>query len=329
MNRCLVGFLSALLVVGALASDASAQRRSKGRGRTKAAEVEAAPVSAELSRSMGDLRWGMSKDDVQKLLEKGIADKYRPKLAQARDAMTEDRIRDAARQEIREMRSSYTRFDGTRTGWDASFLRDEFTHGNRESMLVLKDDNSQNFYFFFNDRLWKWFKAFNSEVFEGQSFGQFQEAIQRRFGAGKDSTGELSPGGTSRHWIEWQDDASRLRAVDQTGFYGFYCLVFEEKATLSNLASLRPSSGRERQGNSLVDAVTSGDYESQDHDDSPNIVDRITGHIRQRENAPAPTASGGSQGRGASGSRGQSSRPTSAPSSSVSDSDDPLSGLGL
>jgi len=329
MNRCLVGFLSALLAVGAFASDAAAQRRSKGRGRTKAAQAESAPVSAELSRSMGELRWGMSKDEVQKLLEKGIADKYRPKLAEARDAMTEDRIRDSARQEIRTLRTSYTRFDGTRTGWDASFLRDEFTQGNGESMLVLKDDNSQNFYFFFNDRLWKWFKAFNADVFEGQSFGQFQAAIQRRFGAGKENTGELSPGGSSRHWIEWQDDASRLRAVDQTAFYGFYCLVFEEKATLSNLASLRPTSGRERSGSSLVDAVTSGDHESQDHDDSPNIVDRITGHIRQRENAPTAVTSDSSRGSSTSGSRSQSSRPAPAPSSAVSDADDPLSGLGL
>ncbi len=334
MKRWIVGCLIAVLGASVMTADASAQRRRKGKA--KAAENDA-PVSAELSRSMGDIRWGMTREEVQKLLEKGIADRYRPKLADARDALQEDQIRDAARQEIRNLRSSYIQFDGTRTGWDASFLRDEFTHGNGESMLMLKDENSQNFYFFFNDRLWKWFKAFNAEVFEGQSFEQFQAAIQRRFGNGKENTGELSPGGAQRHWIEWQDDSSRLRAVDQTSFYGFYCLVFEEKGTLSRLASLRPNSGRERRGgDSLVDAVTSGDHEAQDHDDSPNIVDRITGRIRQREDAPqASTPSGsssqGRQGSGSQGSsRGQSSR-SSAPASTttVSESDDPLSGLGL
>jgi hypothetical protein len=85
----------------------------------------------------------------------------------------------------------------------------------------------------------------------------------------------------------------------------------------------------------LVDAVTSGDHEAQDHDDSPNIVDRITGRIRQREDAPqaASAPSGGqSQGRQGSqgGSRGQSSRSSApAPTTTVSESDDPLSGLGL
>lgn len=333
MNRWFIGCLATVLAVGVVASDASAQRRRKGKN--KPAQEEA-PVSEELSRSMGEVRWGMTRAEVQKLLEKGIADKFRPKLAAARDALQEDQLRDAAREEIRSLRASYASFDGTRTGWDASFLRDEFTHGNGESMVVLKDDNSQNFYFFFNDHLWKWFKAFNAEVFEGQTFEQFQAAIQRRFGNGKENTGELSPGGAQRHWIEWQDENSRLRAVDQTSFYGFYCLVFEEKATLGRLASLRPSSGRERRGgDSLVDAVTSGDHEVQDHDDSPNIVDRITGRIRQREDAPAPSASGGAtqarSGATQSGTRGQSrtSSSASAPTTSVSESDDPLSGLGL
>lgn len=332
MKRWFIVCLTAVLAVGVVTADASAQRRKKGKHKAAAAD---APTSAELSRSMGDVRWGMSRADIQKLLEKGIADKYRPKLAEARDAQQEDQLRDAARQEIRTLRSSYVAFDGERTGWDASFLREEFTHGNGESMLVLKDENSQNFYFFFNDKLWKWFKAFNAEVFEGQSFEQFQAAIQRRFGSGKENNGELSPGGGARHWIEWQDDNSRLRAVDQTSFYGFYCLVFEEKATLGQLATLRPNSGRERSdGNSLVDAVTSGDHGAEDHDDSPNIVDRITGHLRQREDAPAPATSGsgraatGSSQR-ASGTRGQSQRPSSAPASSVSESDDPLAGLGL
>jgi len=332
MKRWFIGCLTAVLAVGIVATDVSAQRRRKAKNKPAEAEV---PTSPEISRSMGDVRWGMSRADVQKLLEKGIADKYRPKLAEARDAQQEDQIRDAARQEIRTLRSSHTAFDGTRTGWDASFLRDEFTHGNGESMLVLKDDNSQNFYFFFNDRLWKWFKAFNAEVFEGQSFEQFQAAIQRRFGDGKENTGELSPGAGARHWIEWQDENSRMRAVDQTSFYGFYCLVFEEKATLNQLASLRPSSGRERSGgNSLVDAVTSGDHEAENHDESPNIVDRITGHLRQREDAPAPAASNSRRGQSSapqsgSGTRGQSARSTRAPASSVSESDDPLAGLGL
>ena len=32
-----------------------------------------------------------------------------------------------------------------------SFLKGEFTHGNGESMFVVRDKNSQNFYFFINN----------------------------------------------------------------------------------------------------------------------------------------------------------------------------------
>jgi len=35
--------------------------------------------------------------------------------------------------------------------------------------VVINDGNSQNFYFFINNHLWKWFKAFNADVFSGQS----------------------------------------------------------------------------------------------------------------------------------------------------------------
>ena len=61
-------------------------------------------------------------------------------------------------------------FRGTSTGWDVSFLRGEFTHGNDESMLVMRDENSQNFYFFFGGKLWKWYKAFDAEVFAAGDF---------------------------------------------------------------------------------------------------------------------------------------------------------------
>ena len=127
------------------------------------------------------------------------------------------------------------RFNGRTTGWDVSFIRDEFTHGNQEAMLASVDENSQNFYFFIGDRLWKWYKAFNADVFQGKTFAQFAQAVQGRFGSARERSGELVQGGGERHWLEWQDPNTRLRAVDNTRFYGFYCLVFEDKGTLSQL----------------------------------------------------------------------------------------------
>jgi hypothetical protein len=90
--------------------------------------------------------------------------------------------------------------------------------------------------------------------------------------------------------MEWQDEHTRARVVDNTRFYGFFGLVFEDREVLGQLESLRTNRQRRGRGShSLVDAVTSGE-EAENPDANSDIVDRITGNIRRRDNAPAPEA---------------------------------------
>jgi hypothetical protein len=291
-------------------------------GKKKAKGSDKVPVSAEISKSMGDLTWGISKDELQKKLIDKVKETYRPLVAKTRDAVEEDRLRQKATEEMKRIRESFVEFTGTSTGWDVSFLRGEFTHGNDESMLVMRDQNSQNFYFFIDGKLWKWYKAFDAEVFRAGDFSGFANAVQRRFGPAKDVQAELIPGSGKRHWLEWQDDKSRLRAVDQSDFYGFYCLVFEEKATLGKLATLRTNT-REvgNKQHALVEAVTAP--ASRDADNAPDVVDRITGKTRaQREEPAANSGKPGSKSKAAA----ESAPP---PPSGVKTDDDPLRGLGL
>ncbi|HEY8432175.1 MAG TPA: hypothetical protein VIL20_27550, partial [Sandaracinaceae bacterium] len=238
----LVVSLASLLAVGLDVKDAEAQRgrRSQRQRQQAAAAAQAAPPNSDaIAAALGELRWGMEPRQVHEHFVGKIRERYRERLSKAPGAIEEDRIRAEMNAEIRRLRESYVRFDGNRTGWDLSFLRTEFTHGNRESMLVYRDENSQNFYFFIQGRLWKWYKAFDASVFQGQSFDQFAQAVQARFGRAAERTGRLVEGGPEQHWLEWQDRHTRLRAVDQTRFYGFYCLVFEDRATLARLSELR------------------------------------------------------------------------------------------
>jgi hypothetical protein len=323
--------LLTVALVGLYAPDAGAQRRRGGarqpRGRGAAAAPapsSEAPMSDKIAEAMGDLSWGMSKAEVLEYFRRKIQERYRPMLAKASDAITDDRLRSDMGDELRRLRESEVCFRGNRTGWDISFIRDEFAHNSGECMIVYNDQNSQNFYFFSNDKLWKWYKAFDASVFQGQTFDQFSAAIQARFGPARQAQGELVPGGGQRQWLEWQDARTRLRAIDQTRFYGFYCLVFEDKETLRRLPELRRNApARNENRHTLVDAVTSGgsDVESSAN---PDIVDRITGQIRNRSDAPAP------RGQGAPGNapgRGQAPAQQTAPR--VNPSDDPLRGLDL
>jgi hypothetical protein len=319
LMRVVVGLLSVVLGVGVAQAEG---KKAKG----KPAKEAKIANSAAIAESMGELKWGMSKDDLLGKLTDKIKEKYRPLVAKTKSAVEEDRLRNKAKEEMRAIRDSYVEFTGASTGWDVSFLKGEFTHNNDESMLVMRDENSQNFYFFFGNRLWKWYKAFDAAVFKAGDFSGFAGSVQRRFGEATDMHGAGDDGAGERHWLEWQDEASRLRAIDQTGFYGFYCLVFEDRATVKNLAALRtnkPKSGDKR--HALVESVTSDD--SAAPDDSPNIVDRITGKIRVNEQTePSP----GAQRTGSKSAKSSSaSSPAADAPAGVASDDDPLKGLGL
>lgn len=315
MRRKSVVFITlaaSLLCMLAVGVEAQRGRRRQRQRRPPAAE-QAAPQSAAIAASLGDLRWGMEPRAVHEFFQKKIRDDFRVRLSKAPGTIEQDRIRHQMEDRLRRLRESYVRFDGERNGWDLSFLRGEFTHGNRESMLVYRDDNSQNFYFFIQGRLWKWYKAFDASVFQGQPFAQFAEAVQGRFGQAVERSGRLTERGPQQQWLEWQDRTTRLRAIDQTRFYGFYCLVFEDKGTLGRLDSLRTNtieSGNE--GHALVESVTLPEgEEATSQDGHADIVDRITGNVRRRPEPAASSEGAGSRGRGAS--RG-SSRSSESPS---------------
>lgn len=314
MKRFVVGAL-----LGALTLAASVEPAHAG-PKKKAKAAQEPPQSAEIAKAMGELKWGMSREQVLEYFTNGIRDRYKPLLAKATGALEEDKLRARMRDELGKVKSSVVDFNGKKTGADVSFLKGEFTHHNGESMFKVTEEGSENYYFFIQNKLWKWFKAFDASAFEGKSFEQFGDAIQTRYGKSQVREGEATHGGGKQKWLEWQDGETRLRAVDNKQFYGFYCLVFEDKATLRKLPQLRTAKVAEAKGgNSIVDSVTSG--ESQDADNNPNVIDRITGKIRQREDAPTAT----------SVKKGpQPAQPaTPPPSEGVADKDDPLKGLGL
>jgi hypothetical protein len=334
MRRAIIGVVLATFVVGMFASAVESQRRRQpprgqrgARGKAKVAKNVEAPRSAAIGPALGDLRWGMTRDEVYNHFVNKIREDYRPRLAKATGAIEEDRLRAELNDKVRAIRDSYVRFDGRATGWDVSFLRDEYTHRNSEAMLAINDENSQNFYFFINGRLWKWFKAFNADVFAGQTFDQFAQAVQTRFGQARERNGALIEGGDERHWLEWQDDTSRLRAIDLTRFYGFYCLVFEEKATVGRLAELRvnrPSKNTKQ--HALVEAVLAGEGGSPPDDTNADIADRLTGKIRRRQDAPE-----NAQGTGAGATKTTKGRTGTGTGTGTATprpvDDDPLSGM--
>jgi hypothetical protein len=333
MKRVLFGMLVAVLSTGVAATAAEAQKK-KPAAAAKKKKTEPAPQSAKISETMGDVHWGLGKEELIKHFTDKVKEKYRPLLAKTKDAVQEDKLRQKARAEIDAIKKGAVDFDGRASNWDVSYLKGEFTNGNDESMVVVRDENSQNFYFLIGGKLWKWYKAFDASVFPAGNFDAFAASVQRKFGNGKDVQGEARPGEGKRHWIEWQDKTTRLRAVDESGFYGFYCLVFEDKGTVDQLARLRSRGDKNEGGekhHALVEAVTSGNDKA-NPDESPNIADRITGRMHQQEHAPqqqgGEEVSASASGKSAKG-KGSGKSGSSSSGSAVDNENDPISGLGL
>jgi hypothetical protein len=330
MMRLLTRVVLAFLIVCVLADGAQAEpkkgkqtgaqtERKKGKQAKKSVKPA---ISEEIAPTLGTLKWGMSENDVLKMLGDKIREHYKNLVSKTKDAVEDDRLRTAEREKIKNVRESLVRFDEKSTGWDLGFLKDEFTHNNGESMVVMKDSNSQNFYFFINGRLWKWYKALDVNLFAGKGFDQFSAAMQRKFGDGRQMEGEIVPGSDKRQWLEWEDKTTRLRAIDQTSFYGFYCLVFEDKDTLKEIASLRRTPPQKKsQTHPVVDSVTSDENASANPDTSPNIVDRITGKVRQNEQAPQASERTQGHRKGTVSQKPTQSQPRQSPDN------DPISGL--
>lgn len=319
MKRVLLGALLGALTLSTMTVPAHAAPKGK-----KAKAAQEAPQSAEIVKAMGELKWGMTREEVVGFFSAKIKDKYKPLLAKAQGALEEDKLRARQRDELAKLK--VTDFNGKKTGLDVSFLKGEFTHHNAESLLVVSDDNSENYYFFIQNKLWKWYKAFKADTFQGKTFDQFAEAIQGRYGKSQKREGDATHGGGKQSWVEWQDQGTRLRAVDNSQFYGFFCMVFEDKATLRKLPELRTAKVTEsKKGNALIDSVTSDEANNSASDSNPDVMDRITGKIRNRQDAPEPAA-----GKKGAPGKGESPPPSPPPAGGgVPADDDPLRGLGL
>lgn len=239
---------------------------------------QAAAAGSKLADAMGNLRWGMSESDVMRVVGYKLKEDYGDRIKKARGGR-KDSLSEEMNDKLRGLKKSVVRFDGKRSSWDASQIAGEFTHGNGETMVFVKDGKSQTYYFFINGGLWKWIKVFDASTFGGKNFKKFQKMVGKKFGNGMVKSGQRLDGvNKEQTWVEFLDRNSRLRAVDETKFYGSYALVFEQMETVRDLASLRSNTIRRNQPkNSAVARAVGGDRDA----DESGVVDKITGKDRR------------------------------------------------
>ena len=237
------------------------------------------PVSADHKKAFseyffgGGFKFGMSKDEVIALLGKQLDERYAEKIKATTDMATQDRLRKDKKKELSLVTSSYTSFEGKKTGWDVSIVEDEFRHNTGESMLERWENkdgkNNRRFFFFKDGKLWKMFISLDVSILpeDKKNFDTFQATMQKQYGAG-DVEASL---------ITWRTPEFEVRAIDKLKTYDALGFVIIDPRVAKDLVAIREAKAPKKQEtSSVIKAVI--DPDKTDHPDvkqNNNAVDTV------------------------------------------------------
>ena len=256
--------------------------KPKGKVTGPAAVKEMSKENAKaLAEFQGAFKWGLSPDEVQKLLADQIKPAYDEKIAATKDTYTQDQIRKRYKDELKRLKDSYLKFDGNKTPWDVSIIDREFSHNNGESMLLWKKLDETRYYFFVDDKLWKIYIAFDAKKFGDKTFSDFRQIFEAQFGASTVVERTTASGKIVLDEFRWPPAGqSILRAVDMSRFHGNYCLSIGDKDVTASIDARRKENNPDvKKGNTIVDSVTGkgGTSPGSDTDSNENVLDDIVG----------------------------------------------------
>jgi hypothetical protein len=272
MQRC----CAAVLVLCAAVAPAFAKGKKSG---SKAQAADARAVG-ELA---GKFKWGMSPDEVEKVIADQLHAKYVDLIKKEQDVYKQDQLRQNERDDVQKVKDSLVKFDGVSVAnktWGTSIIQVEFAPRNDESMLTMWEPNQRRFLFFWHDKLYKQYIAFNADhpAFAGKSFDDFAKIIQNRYGPAEMKFAQMRTKDDMKlDHLEWPASGEyQLFAVDQSEFYGNFCLVLFSPGTAKSVEASRTEHNTTvRHGSAVIDAVTTP--EKQGNDRNEDIVDQITG----------------------------------------------------
>ncbi len=115
------------------------------------ASAGAEPLAPEhFDPSLRGLRFGSTIEETVSFLKQRVDSHYGVLIRDTMDVRDRDRLRREAIEESSRIGQDIVKFDGSRTGWNVSAVKDEFAQGLGEEMLHLREAKT-HLYFFFTD----------------------------------------------------------------------------------------------------------------------------------------------------------------------------------
>lgn len=224
----------------------------------RAGQAEAAAdADAQVARALGELRWGMSSKELLAMFKARLRAQYDQQCKLERDILRQDALYQEAKTRYEQIKDGLVGFDEKKNGWDVSPIGTEFRRGSHESMLVVRTAESHDYYFFINDRLWKWYRELEPSSVGGAGFDGVAEMMRGQLGAVAQQQLSRSEGGPSLPGLAWDTTTTRVTLI-QRGTAA--CLIFESQRTLAELPTLRQNAiARATNKHSVIDDVVMDD----------------------------------------------------------------------
>ena len=248
-----------------------------------------------VSELMDPYKWGMSPDDVLAALGKQLGERIAPELAKITDVYEQTRMRKQVKDQVDQVRKSFIKFEGQKTGWDVSIIEGEFMHGNDESMMQYRESDpatgrqQDRFFFFHQGKLWKQFIAFDMTPYKGKTFNDFREAMESRYGKGAPIVKKGPDGQDHVVAVAWRSGGTDLRAVDLMQFYANFCLAFSDDSVEKQMQAVRQARAPKVAPPRAM--VSDGKGGERINDPNADVVDRITAGHSAPANMPTAPAS--------------------------------------
>lgn len=214
----------------------------------KPAPAPAAPVDPPTVKNRSGieirpvgLHWGMSQQQLIAFYDRIIDRDFAPLYQKAQAGPQTKRLDAAVANAKAAFRRSKVDFGTLPTGVDSTPLKGEYSYGNSESMMVINRRGAGTRHFFFiQNKLWKIYDEV--PVGDKRPLGpSYEEAVKRlatRYGiVGRVTQPDYAVGRNFME-VDWQDQRTHVRVLDRTGLK-IIGVVYEDRSTLSNLASLR------------------------------------------------------------------------------------------
>jgi hypothetical protein len=197
----------------------------------KKAEAAVTPAVPQtpIDGDLGKLKWGMTVEEVKNTFHEKIDATYKEKLKGVRDVTQADALGAQKKKEKDAFDASYKKFDVQADigKLSVSIISNEIKVGSNESMLIIKDEKSQRYLFFSDNKLYKLFVAYDGTYLGDVKFPDFILKITDKHGAPVKKFDHKIKGESQMVACNWGDTTANLWVEDKRDVYGSVVLVYD------------------------------------------------------------------------------------------------------